>query len=147
MASGTTLVFDPTKTATTNAVTPPLAGGGLIAGAGSFISSATNLDNISVLADAVFFTGTINGSLVIQVTNSPLEADVNGTALWQTYDRVNGGGFVSGVASVVNSIVGGSNPGGYEFQRPTGFRRIRLGLVVASGSGTLQVLRTVKGGW
>lgn len=150
MASGTLLVFDPLKTATAGAQAPPLSGGGIIpASPNAYYSAATSIENISYLADSIFFTGNIVGNLIIQVDNSRPETDIAGTgSRWQVYDKVNGGGFVNGIAPIVAGIIsGGTNPGGYEFQRPTGFRRIRLLLSTASGSGTIEVLRTVKGGW
>lgn len=149
MASGTALVFDPAKTATTTAQAPPLSGGGLVGGNGTFYSAATEIGNLSLVSEAIFLTGTIAGTLTCEVDNTSPDADQVGVgARWQTYDKVNGGGFANGVATLVGgAIAGGTNPGGWESQRPVSWRRYRLKLIVTSGTGTIEVRRSVKGLW
>lgn len=122
------------------------AGGGLISGNGTFYSQPTQIDKKYYLSDQIALTGTIAGTLTIQISNDGEEQDRNGTAQWQTYDRVNLGGFVAGVATLVaGAIVGGTNPGGWEAQRPVSWGRIRLQLIVTGGTGTIRNVRTSKG--
>lgn len=148
MSNGNTpgfLVFDPAKAATSGAILLETgAGGGLIGGNGTFYSLPTHVVHKDRLADVVKLTGTIAGTLTVEVSNDTEADDRVGTSDWCTYDKVTSAGFTAGVATLVaGAIVGGSNPEG--IKASIDYARYRLKLVVTSGTGTIKSKRTTKG--
>lgn len=140
------LAYDPFKAAVSGAATANQgAGGGLISGNGTFFSQPTQIDKKYHVSDVISLTGTIAGSLTIEISNDDEDADRNGTAQWATYGLVNGQGFTNGVATLVaGAISGGTNPEPIELVDVT-FGRLRYKLVVTGGTGTIRSRRTVKG--
>lgn len=142
------LVSDPARAAETGIQTfndqlNTGAGGGLIAGAGTYYSQPTQIDQIQDVGDLVNFTGALVGTLTLEVGNGDDHMDRLGQTLYTTYTPLSGNGFTSGVAAVSSTITGGSNPQGIQVH--PSFSRIRWKFVVASGAGTWSVRRMVRG--
>lgn len=160
MAHGNALAFDPVTAAKTLAesravgcaananATAPLTdqcGGGLIPGNGTYFTIPTRLTEVTLATDVFTTTGTIAGTLTIEVTNASSDDCDKALADWHTYDKVTTGGFTSGVATLAaGAITGGSNPGSVEL-KDVGFSAYRYKLIITSGTGTIRDRRNFKG--
>lgn len=105
----------------------------------------TAIPYADTVSAVINFTSTPNGTLTVEVSDSS-DADVrDGKDLWVTYTPLNSNGFVNGVATVTSgAIASGSNPEGVKLK--PGFTRLRFKYVNSSGSGTLTIILSVKGG-
>lgn len=84
-----------------------------------------------------------NGTLTVEVSNSPGDDIRKGLDTWITYDQVNGAGFVAGVATVTSGQINGSASWGASLTK-LAFRRVRLKYTNSSGSGTISAIITLK---
>jgi hypothetical protein len=103
----------------------------------------TDLKYATYLTTVGTISGNPTGTLTAQVSDSPDDAFLVGTAVWITYTPLNGGGFVSGVAPVAAGLIAGDRTFGAKM-RPD-FRRFRWKYVNASGAGSIYLELNVKG--
>jgi hypothetical protein len=146
MLRGEVLGFDPAQAAVSLAQTLAAgAGGGLISGAGTYYSRPSRLTSTVMCSDVFLFTGTLVGTLTVEVCNDGDGVDQVGAADWHTYDQVTGNGFAAGAAPVAAGVItGGTNPGSVQLT-DMGFAAYRYKFVVTAGAGTIKDRRVLKG--
>lgn len=160
MAVGACLGFDPVVAAKTlapsrlpgcaanaSAATPltDIAGGGLVSGNGTFYSIPSRLTEVLFATSVFKVTGTIAGTLTLEIMNDSSEVDEQGAADWNTYTLLTGAGFTAGVATLVaGAFTGGTNPCAAKMTN-LGFGAMRWKLIVTSGTGTIKERRVLKG--
>lgn len=131
------LSYDPTLAATTLAILKDTgAGGGLISGNGTFYSAPTQLRLTTDVTDLVVIAGTIAGTLTVEVSNDTEQEDRLGTSTWVTY--------TDGTLPTIPAIAGAPINVPIQLKR-VGWGRMRLKLVVTSGTGTVSSKRVIKG--
>jgi hypothetical protein len=127
--------FDPTLAATNGGQTKATgAGGGLIAGAGTYYSLPTETGPLRTeCSDIIDLTGgSLAGTIVRQVANDRREEDDDSTAQWVDFTDSPALPAISGAARFGTSAA-------------LRYNRYRFKVVITAGSGTIEDRRLVKG--
>jgi hypothetical protein len=132
------LVYDPSIAGSAGAKTAPQGppgtagnGGGNISGAGTYYSRASYMKDMQEVSETVIVTGTLTGTLSIEVMNADEEADLAGVDEWVDFTP----------ATAIPAIAGAARFGRSDTVRYSSYR---MKFVWASGSGTLAVRRILK---
>jgi hypothetical protein len=110
---------------------------------GSPLEQGTTCPNGRTLSYVGQFTGTPNGTLTVEGSNSSDQDCALGTDIWVTNDQVTGSGFTLGVATVTSGQINSAAKFAIALTRHA-FLRSRLKYVNASGSGTITAVATSK---
>lgn len=132
------LVYDPAIAGSAAVKTAPQGppgtagnGGGSISGAGTYYSRASYMKDMQEVAETVIVTGTLVGTLSLEVMNNDEEADLAGVDEWCDFTPAVAIPAINGAARFARS----------DTVRYSGYR---MKFVYASGAGTLSVRRILK---
>jgi hypothetical protein len=137
------LVYDPSIAGSAGAKLAPQGppgtagnGGGSISGAGTYYSRASYMKDMQEVAETVIVTGTLTGTLSLEVMNADEEADLAGVDEWCDFTPATAIPAITGTTTATVGRFGRSDTVRYS--------AYRMKFVWASGSGTLSVRRILK---
>jgi hypothetical protein len=132
---GRVLSFDPTLAAVAGAILKETgAGGGLISANGTYYSIPSHNHSPGAISEGIDKTGTLAGTLTVEVSNDGEDEDRAGTSKWYTHPSITG----------IPAIATGAQSFPIE-DVSCAFLRWRLKLVITGGTGTIRAKRAVLG--